>query len=86
MTNKKEWFKSKRKWLFGLSLGGLSLFVSGVLFLASANTFMQVTSTNEFCIGCHEMRDNVYDEYTKSVHYKNASGVRAGCALSLIHI
>ncbi len=34
----------------------------------------------EFCIGCHEMRDNVYQEYKKTIHYANASGVRASCA------
>ncbi len=72
--------KLKRKWLLGLSLGGFALFLSGILFLASANTFMQATSTTEFCISCHEMKDNVYEEYTKSLHYKNASGVRAECS------
>jgi cytochrome c-type protein NapC len=61
-------------------MGGLITFIAGVLFLASANTFMQETSSTEFCISCHEMRDNVYQEYIQSVHYKNTSGVRAGCA------
>ncbi|KJF80022.1 pentaheme c-type cytochrome TorC [Photobacterium angustum] len=35
-------------------------------------------STNEFCIGCHTMQQN-FDEYKESVHFKNASGVRADC-------
>lgn len=80
MSKNKTWLKSKRKWLFGLSLGGFSLILTGILLLAGANTFMQKTSTMEFCLSCHEMRDNIYEEYTKSLHYKNASGVRAECA------
>ncbi len=40
---------------------------------------MAVTNTEEFCIGCHEMKDNVYPAYTKSIHYSNRSGVRATC-------
>jgi cytochrome c-type protein NapC len=34
----------------------------------------------EFCIGCHEMRDNVYVEYKKTIHYTNRTGVRAVCS------
>ena len=37
------------------------------------------TSTEEFCIGCHEMRDNVYAEYKDTVHDRNRTGVRAVC-------
>ncbi len=36
------------------------------------------TSTNEFCTSCHTMQIN-YAEYKESVHFKNASGVQAGC-------
>ncbi|GAB6051486.1 pentaheme c-type cytochrome TorC [Magnetospira thiophila] len=41
---------------------------------------MEYTNKLEFCIGCHEMRDTVYEEYKHSVHYSNASGVRAICS------
>ncbi len=34
----------------------------------------------QFCIGCHEMRDNVYQEYKKTIHYSNRTGVRAICS------
>lgn len=37
------------------------------------------TNSLEMCISCHEM-DGVYQEYQKSVHYKNPSGVRVICA------
>lgn len=41
---------------------------------------MDYTNRTEFCISCHEMEHTVYQEYRKSAHYKNASGVTAGCA------
>ncbi len=56
--------------------GGLA----GVIFWGGFNTFMEYTNTLEFCISCHEMRDNVYVEYQKSVHFTNPSGVRVVCA------
>jgi cytochrome c-type protein NapC len=34
----------------------------------------------DFCIGCHEMRDNVYVEYKETIHYTNRTGVRAVCS------
>jgi cytochrome c-type protein NapC len=38
------------------------------------------TNTEEFCTGCHEMRENVYAEFKGTIHDKNRSGVRAICA------
>lgn len=65
-----------------LSLGTLTLggFVFGVLFWGGFNTAMEATNTEAFCISCHEMRDNVYEELTQTVHFTNASGVRAICS------
>jgi cytochrome c-type protein NapC len=40
---------------------------------------LTMTNETEFCVSCHSMQIN-YEEYKESVHYKNASGVRAGCA------
>ncbi|MET4701399.1 cytochrome c-type protein NapC [Constrictibacter sp. MBR-5] len=64
-----------------LSLGFLTLggFVGGVLFWGGFNTALEVTNTEQFCISCHEMRDNVYEELTRTVHFSNRSGVRASC-------
>jgi cytochrome c-type protein NapC len=53
--------------------------VAGVVFWGGFNTFMEATNTQEFCISCHEMRDNVYAEFKKSIHYSNRVGVRATC-------
>lgn len=54
--------------------------VAGIIFWGGLNTAMEATNTLEFCVSCHEMRDTVYVEYQQSVHFKNASGVRAICS------
>ncbi len=54
--------------------------VGGIVFWGGFNTAMEATNTLEFCVSCHEMRDTVYQEYQTSVHFKNASGVRAVCS------
>jgi cytochrome c-type protein NapC len=55
-------------------------FIGGIVFWGGFNTAMEATNTMEFCIGCHEMRDNVYPEYQKTIHYQNRTGVRAVCS------
>ncbi|HSX75809.1 MAG TPA: cytochrome c3 family protein [Shinella sp.] len=59
-----------------LTLGG---FVGGVMFWGAFNTALELTNTEKFCTSCHEMRDNVYQELTNTVHFTNRSGVRASC-------
>ncbi|HEY9080191.1 NapC/NirT family cytochrome c [Magnetovibrio sp.] len=53
---------------------------AGIVFWGGFNTFMEYTNTLEFCVSCHEMEQKVYQEYKKSVHYSNPSGVRAICS------
>ena len=53
---------------------------AGVVFWGGFNTFMEHTNTLEFCISCHEMKSTVFEEYKTSVHWANASGVRAICS------
>ena len=60
-----------------LTLGG---FVAGVVFWGAFNTAMELTNTETFCTGCHEMRDNVYQELQTTIHFTNRSGVRAVCS------
>ncbi len=55
-------------------------FFSGIIFWGGFNTGMEATNTLEFCISCHEMRDTVYQEYKKTIHYTNRTGVRAICS------
>jgi len=73
-----RWVKVSR--FRGLALAGLLGVVVGVVGWGAFNTAMEATNSMEFCISCHEMRDTVYAEYKKTVHYQNASGVRAVCA------
>ena len=54
-------------------------FVTGILFWGGFNTAMEYTNREEFCISCHEMKDNVYAEYRNTIHYQNRTGVRATC-------
>lgn len=63
------------------SLGLLVLIgaVGGVLFWGGLNWGMELTNRQEFCVSCHEMGDNVFVEYSGSVHDSNKSGVRASC-------
>ena len=78
----------KRTWTFlktpsaKYSLIGIASvsFIAGIIFWGGFNTGMEATNRLEFCIGCHEMRDNVYQEYNKTIHYANRSGVRAICS------
>ncbi len=69
-----------RKVLFGTPLGVTLFFmIIGVLFWGGFNWSLELTNTEGFCISCHEMHDNVYLEYRKSVHFSNPTGVRATC-------
>lgn len=53
--------------------------ILGILFWGGFNWSLELTNTEEFCISCHEMRDNVYVEYKDTIHYNNRTGVRATC-------
>jgi cytochrome c-type protein NapC len=55
-------------------------FFAGIIFWGGFNTAMEATNTITFCTGCHEMRDNVYQEYQDTIHDKNRTGVRAICS------
>jgi cytochrome c-type protein NapC len=59
-----------------LTLGG---FLAGVAFWGAFNTALEFTNREAFCISCHEMRDNVYQELRNTIHFTNRSGVRATC-------
>jgi nitrate/TMAO reductase-like tetraheme cytochrome c subunit len=59
---------------------GLLAALAGALLLGGFNLAMDHTNTLGFCISCHEMEATVYQEYIKSPHYQNPSGVRVVCA------
>jgi len=58
-----------------LILGLLALMAVGI---EGAVHVIHETSTEPFCISCHEM-EGVYDEYKKSKHYSNAAGIKTEC-------
>lgn len=53
--------------------------ILGIIFWGGFNTAMEATNKEAFCISCHEMEVNVYEEYTDTIHYMNRTGVRATC-------
>ena len=59
-----------------LTIGG---FIGGIMFWGGFNTALEATNNEQFCISCHEMRDNVYQELKNTIHWSNRSGVRATC-------
>ena len=52
----------------------------GIIFWGGFNTFMEYTNTLDFCVSCHEMRTTVFEEYKKTVHFTNRTGVRVVCS------
>jgi cytochrome c-type protein NapC len=64
-----------------LSLGFLTLggFAAGVIFWGGFNTVLEATNQEQFCVSCHEMNTNVYEELKQTIHFTNRSGVRATC-------
>lgn len=73
-----NWFWSPAR---AIALGALLIlgFVVGILFWGGFHWAMELTNTEQFCISCHEMKENVYAEYQGTIHYSNRSGVRASC-------
>ena len=70
----------KRRLILGTTIGGAVIFfILGIIFWGGFNTAMEATNQLEFCISCHEMEENVYQEYKPSIHYSNRTGVRATC-------
>jgi cytochrome c-type protein NapC len=39
----------------GIPIGGVLMFVTGIIFWGGFNTAMELTNTMAFCTGCHEM-------------------------------
>ncbi|MCG8427012.1 MAG: ethylbenzene dehydrogenase-related protein [Chromatiales bacterium] len=79
LTFKKPGLMSRR-FILGTTIGGAILFfIVGIIFWGGFNTAMEATNTMDFCISCHEMEENVYEEYKPTIHHSNRTGVRATC-------
>lgn len=69
--------KMRQHWK--LVLGSLvALFLFSVSVGIAGAYVLAFTSTEEFCVGCHEMSYNL-DEYKGTIHDTNRTGVRAIC-------
>ena len=55
--------------VFGLGVLVLAGFVAGIIFWGGFNTALELTNTEKFCTGCHEMRDNVFAELKSTIHF-----------------
>ena len=81
----KEW--ARKYWVtlstpskvFSLGFLTISGFVAGIVFWGGFHAALEITNTEKFCVGCHEMRNNVFVELQPTIHYTNRSGVRATC-------
>lgn len=69
--------KRPAKWALGTVL--FVGFIAGIIFWGGFHWALELTNREPFCISCHEMRDNVYQELRETIHYTNRSGVRATC-------
>jgi cytochrome c-type protein NapC len=70
---------TRSKLLRAAGLAFTGLVVVGLV-MAGGAAGLAWTNTEKFCIGCHEMRDNVYAEFKGTIHDVNRSGVRAICS------
>ncbi|MEX0852517.1 MAG: NapC/NirT family cytochrome c [Bauldia sp.] len=63
--------------LAALLFGG---FLGGVVFWGGFHWAVELSNTEAFCVSCHEMRDNPYQDLQKTVHFVNRTGIRAICS------
>ncbi len=65
-----------------LSVGSLLIIgmVGGLVLWGGFNWSMELSSTEQFCISCHEMKVNVFEESIDGIHSSNRTGVHATCS------
>ncbi len=71
--------RSKLRILFRVVVAGVVVTVLGGAVIAASGAAIHATSTEEFCISCHEMKTFAYGEYKDTIHAKNRVGVVATC-------
>lgn len=82
MSGLSDWWKRLLKPSPSRSILSL-LIVGGVLGVAGVMVFnvsMHATSTEEFCISCHEMEANPWAQMQRTSHFSNAAGLHATCS------
>jgi cytochrome c-type protein NapC len=78
-NNLKQRCKTCSRVTLGLGVLVVALLLAGGFAIAGA-AGLAWTNTESFCIGCHEMRENVYAEFKGTPHDTNRTGVRAICS------
>lgn len=74
------WKPSKKSWLLFLPAGAFAALIVGAMGYFTFETTLHATSTNQFCYSCHIGMDTMVEEYQRSVHFNNETGVIATCA------
>ncbi len=74
--NPSDGIRPRRSILRSSLVAGVAI---GIVLWGGLNTAMEWTNRSEFCVSCHEMTIP-YEEFKKSVHYKNRSGTTVHCA------
>ncbi len=67
---------TRRSVLSLVAVGG----VLGIVAMVGFNYSMAVTSTDAFCISCHEMYEHPYAQLQKTSHFNNVTGIQATCS------
>ncbi len=80
MTSLWQRFKRQRPWAKFLEIQALGLMLLGGVFTAAGQATVARTNTLEFCVSCHEMKENNYAEYSHTIHARNRTGVKAICS------
>lgn len=70
-----------KKFLAGASMSALVVGIGvGVIGILGYDYAMATTSTDEFCISCHEMESGPFVLLQETTHFSNESGVHPGCS------
>jgi cytochrome c-type protein NapC len=72
--------RRRRRWSWVAALPALAFMVLGAGLSGAGKAALDHTNTIEFCISCHEMKSNNFEEYSHTVHALNRTGVKAVCA------
>ncbi|MGU9977997.1 MAG: NapC/NirT family cytochrome c [Candidatus Oxydemutatoraceae bacterium WSBS_2016_MAG_OTU14] len=68
----------KTSFKISFGVGTLLIFFAGIIAANAFSTGLETTNSTEFCTSCHSMQW-VKKEWQESIHFSNASGVRAEC-------
>lgn len=72
--------QAQKPWAKILEIEALILIMLGAILMAGGKIALDHTNTLSFCISCHEMKENNFDEYSHTIHARNRTGVKAICS------